>query len=261
MTKTMVSWLFALAALVALPFSGVVRSQCVIVEKPEELFAAADAVFLGTVLRTEATGIQGSHVVVEFATFRVDRTWKGEAAMELRVGADSRFEKDKEYLVFAAGKPLTTTIQCRWTEPSERAKAKLDWLSKKEFAARAGSAEELEMAAAFRMVLTQLGGGGSMKFVAGSGLIGAARRALGLVRPMIDVGDVPGLAPTGAKGLPAGYFLVYSFAVTGNVAAFEGTAGPVPSGPSALNCGTGYKVELERAVDGWKIVKSYTIRC
>ena len=49
----------------------------------------------------------------------------------MRVGADRLFEMNKKYLVFAAGKPLGTSIQCRWTEPVDRAKAKLDWLAKR----------------------------------------------------------------------------------------------------------------------------------
>jgi len=132
MTKTKGWWLFALAALVALPLPDVARAQCIMFDKPEELFARADAVFLGTVVGTEATGTRGDHVIVEIATFRVDRTWKGATVKEIRVGADRPFEKGKEYLVFAGGKPLATSILCRWAEPSDRAKAKLDWLSKKE---------------------------------------------------------------------------------------------------------------------------------
>ena len=128
-------WLLVLAGLFARPLSDVAHAQCVIVDEPEKRFAQSDAVFLGTVLRTEATGVQGAHVIVEIATFRVDRTWKGDAAKELRVGADRPFEKGKEYLVFAGGKPLTTNILCRWAEPSDRAKATLDWLSKKQFPA------------------------------------------------------------------------------------------------------------------------------
>ena len=105
-------------------------AQCVIVDKPEELFALSDMVFRGTVVATESTGARGSHQVVEIATFRVDQSWKGDPAREVRIGADRAFEKDKEYLVFAGGKPLSTSILCRSTEPIERAKPKLDWLLK-----------------------------------------------------------------------------------------------------------------------------------
>jgi hypothetical protein len=131
MTKTVGWCVFALTALLT-PLPGVAHAQCVIVDQPEKRFAQADAVFLGTVLRTEATGVQGAHVIVEIATFRVERTWKGDAVKELRVGADRPFEKGREYLVFAGGKPLTTSILCRWAEPTDRAKPALDWLSKKQ---------------------------------------------------------------------------------------------------------------------------------
>jgi hypothetical protein len=106
------------------------HAQCVTFDKPEELFAHSDMVFRGTVVATESTGAQGDHQIVDIATFRVDQSWKGDSAQEVRVGADRAFEKSKEYLVFAAGSPLSTSILCRWAEPIERAKPKLDWLLK-----------------------------------------------------------------------------------------------------------------------------------
>lgn len=117
------------------------------------------------------------------------------------------------------------------------------------------------MAAAFRVVLTQLDKADSMTFVAGSGLTPAARRALRMVRPFVEVGDVPGLAPKGIAGLPSGHFLVYSFTISGNVAEFDGTLGPVPAGPPRLNCGSGYRIQLERVANGWKVGKSVFINC
>jgi hypothetical protein len=38
---------------------------------------------------------------------------------------------DEQYLVFAGGKPLSTSILCRGAELLGQAKAKLDWLSKR----------------------------------------------------------------------------------------------------------------------------------
>lgn len=125
--------IFLRAVLAAVGFAYLpaeAHPQCVIVDKPEELFARSDMVFRGTVVTTESTGAQGSHQVVEIGTFRVDQLWKGDPTREVRVGADRAFEKDKEYVVFAGGKPLSTSILCRWTEPIERAKPKLDWLLK-----------------------------------------------------------------------------------------------------------------------------------
>jgi hypothetical protein len=129
--SVMSSSLFAAVVLCLLVLPPVAHAQCVIFEKPEELFAQADAVFVGTVRRTEPTGAKGDHAIVEIATFRVERVWKGRLAREVRVGGDSRFERDRKYLVFAAGKPLSTSILCRWTEPEERAKAKSEWLAKR----------------------------------------------------------------------------------------------------------------------------------
>jgi hypothetical protein len=110
------------------------HAQCVIFDKPEELFARSDVVFRGTVVATESTGAQGFHKIIEIATFRVDQSWKGDPAREVRVGADRAFETSHEYLVFAGGKPLSMSIECRWAEPIERAKPRRDWLLKNRLA-------------------------------------------------------------------------------------------------------------------------------
>jgi general stress protein 26 len=109
---------------------AIAYAQCIIFDKPEELFARADAVFLGRVVSTAPTGARGDHVLVETATLRVEKVWKGGLAHEVRVGADAPFDVGKTYLVFAAGAPLSTTIPCRWTEPEDRAGPKLEWLAK-----------------------------------------------------------------------------------------------------------------------------------
>jgi general stress protein 26 len=105
-------------------------AQCIIFDKPEDLFGRADAVFLGKVISTAPTGNQGDHVVVEIATLRVDKFWKGDLAREVRVSADAPFSIGTTYLVFAGGKPLSTTIPCRATEPQDRAGTKLEWLGR-----------------------------------------------------------------------------------------------------------------------------------
>ena len=110
---------------------AVASAQCVVFDKPEDLFASADVVFVGTVVRNGPTGASGAHSIVDIATLRVERSWKGRPGREVRVGADRSFEINKKYVVFAAGKPLSTSILCRWAEPEERAKAKLEWLSKR----------------------------------------------------------------------------------------------------------------------------------
>ncbi len=112
--------------------SGELANQCVILDKPEELWALTDLVFLGTVVETKPTGIQGFHVTVDVATFRVERVWKGKPGSTVEVRADAFFEKGKQYLVFAGGKPPSTTLPCRWTELADRAKTKLTWLEKRQ---------------------------------------------------------------------------------------------------------------------------------
>jgi len=107
------------------------HAQCVIFDKPEELFALSTVVFRGTVIGKRPTGIEGTHVDVEIATFRVDQAWKGKPGRQVLVGGDQPFELGKEYLVFAGGKPLSTTLLCHATELVSAAKAKLDWLTRK----------------------------------------------------------------------------------------------------------------------------------
>ena len=122
--------LFVAGAAVGLvAVSSVGYAQCVIFDKPEDLFARADVVFVGTVVSSEPTGAKGTHAIVDIATLRVEKAWKGRLRREVRVGADRPFEVNKKYLVFAAGKPLSTSILCRWAEPHDRAKMKLDWLA------------------------------------------------------------------------------------------------------------------------------------
>jgi hypothetical protein len=116
----------ALLVLSIWPFPA--SAQCVMWANPADLFAHADAVFQGRVIKKEPTGARGDHMTVEFATLRVDRMWKGKPANYLRVGADEGFILNDDYLVFAGGTPLTTTLLCRWTEPANRSSAKLAWL-------------------------------------------------------------------------------------------------------------------------------------
>jgi len=121
-------WILALIVFACVPADA--HGQCMMFETTEELFAHSQIVFRGTVISTESTGAQGFHQIVQIATFRVEQSWKGDPAREVRVGADRRFEKRREYLVFAAGEPATTSLLCRWTEPVRAAKPKLDWLLK-----------------------------------------------------------------------------------------------------------------------------------
>ena len=103
-----------LLAVVVAALAHAALAQCVIFDKPDELFARSEVVFRGTVLARKPTGIPGDHVIVEVARFRVDQAWKGE-----------------EYLVFASGKPPSTSILCGSAQLVSEAKAKLEWLSKK----------------------------------------------------------------------------------------------------------------------------------
>jgi hypothetical protein len=119
--------LLVLATMAILPATA--RGQCIQFEKPEESFASSEAVFVGTVVAHEPTGVQGFHLIVDIATFRLERSWKRDLGREVRIGSDRLFDVGKKYVVFASGKPLSTSIACQWTEPVDKAKVKLDWLS------------------------------------------------------------------------------------------------------------------------------------
>lgn len=84
--------LLAGAALQVILFPAVTSAQCVVFDKPEDLFARADVVFLGTVVATKPTGAQEAHAIVEVATLRVEQSWKGRPPREVRVGTDRPFE-------------------------------------------------------------------------------------------------------------------------------------------------------------------------
>ena len=129
--KTVISLgpLVVVLAVVGLPPAAF--AQCVTFDRPEDLFARSDVVFRGKVVANRATGIQGQHVTVAIATFRVEQSWKGEPGRSVEVGADRPFEQGQEYLVFAAGEPLSTSILCRSAELIEQARTKLDWLAKR----------------------------------------------------------------------------------------------------------------------------------
>lgn len=122
-------WFVAGVALELVAVPAVGYAQCVIFDKPEDLFARADVVFVGTVVSSEPTGAKGDHAIIDVATLLVEKAWKGRLRREVRVGADRPFEVNKKYVVFAAGKPLSTSILCRWAEPEDRAKMKLEWLA------------------------------------------------------------------------------------------------------------------------------------
>ena len=120
-----------LLAVVVAALAHAALAQCVTFDKPDELFVRSEVVFRGTVLARKPTGMPGDHVIVEVARFRVDQAWKGEPGRQIAVGADRPFEVGKEYLVFASGKPPSTSILCGSAQLVSEAKAKLEWLSKK----------------------------------------------------------------------------------------------------------------------------------
>lgn len=108
-------------------------AQCVEFEDPSELFSLSDAVFVGTVVGVEPTGIQGDHVIASIATLTPERIWKGRPGRRVQVGSDVPFEVGTKYVVFAAGRrpPLSLSISCRWAELVDQAKRKMDWLSRR----------------------------------------------------------------------------------------------------------------------------------
>ncbi len=129
--KASISLRGLLAAFSVAALTHTALAQCVIFDKPDELFADSEVVFRGTVLSTEPTGVSGDHVIAEIARFRVEQAWKGKPGRQIAVGADGPFEVGKQYLVFASGKPPSTSLLCGSAQLVGQAKAKLEWLSKK----------------------------------------------------------------------------------------------------------------------------------
>lgn len=103
--------------------------QCVEFDDPQQLFARSEAVFVGTVVGTAPTGVRGTHQIVSVATLRLEKSWKGERRRQLRVGSDRPFDIGQRYVVFASGKPLSTSIMCRAAERVEVATRKMTWLA------------------------------------------------------------------------------------------------------------------------------------
>jgi hypothetical protein len=107
-------------------------AQCVDLGGVGQVFDHADVVFLGTATTVERTGVGGVHVVASNATFRVERVWKGPTQGEFTVGvSDPPFAVGERYIVFASGKPLTTTIECGWAELESKAHIKRKFLESK----------------------------------------------------------------------------------------------------------------------------------
>lgn len=122
--------LFA-AALHFMVLPGIVSAQCVAFDNPRDLFDRADLVFTGTVIANELTGATNSHLTpVAFGTLRVDQSWKGSPAQQVRVASDASFEIGKGYVVFAAGDRTSASIKCKWAELKEHAAAKLRYLER-----------------------------------------------------------------------------------------------------------------------------------
>ena len=125
--------------LVAAGIAAPVHGQCVMFENRADMFRLADAVFAGTVRKSEPTGIRGFHVVTQRASFEIDRVWKGELKKVETIGTVEAFEPGARYLVFATrsseleafGQPraLRTSLECGWAEPAVEAGRNLQWLS------------------------------------------------------------------------------------------------------------------------------------
>src|SRR4029453_2601352 len=81
-------------------------SQCVIFENPAELYRMSEAVFVGTVVATKATGTTNEHATVDIGTFKVDRSWKAQLPAEIRVGNDQMWGVGKKYVILWGGLPL-----------------------------------------------------------------------------------------------------------------------------------------------------------
>ena len=100
-------------------------------------FELADAVFVGTVRRTEPTGALGHHIVMHRASFEIDQVWKGQVKKFETVGTVEAFEPGKRYLVFAGASTeesrpregsFQTSLECGWAQIESNAARNLRWL-------------------------------------------------------------------------------------------------------------------------------------
>lgn len=118
----------------ALLLPTIASAQCVMFDTPT-LFERSIVVFRGTVMSTRATGAGGAHQIRSIATFAAGQGWKGDAGRgvvsPVSVGVDRALPKDVEYLVFAAGNPLTTSVMCGWTVPVAEAGKTIAWLNQR----------------------------------------------------------------------------------------------------------------------------------
>lgn len=120
-------------AATAVPAQG----QCVQYEDRADMFRLADAVFVGTVRKSEPTGIRGFHVVMYRASFEIDRVWKGQVTKFETIGTVEAFEPGTRYVVFAtrSSEPksidLRSSLECGWAERASENGRNLQWLRDK----------------------------------------------------------------------------------------------------------------------------------
>ena len=108
--------------------------QCVMFENRADMFRLADAVFAGTVRKSEPTGIRGFHVVTHRTSFEIDRVWKGQVKRLETIGTVEAFEPGTRYVVFATtGVPraLQSSLECGWAERASENGRNLQWLAEK----------------------------------------------------------------------------------------------------------------------------------
>ena len=111
--------------------SSSLNAQCVMAIDVASGFHASSAVFIGTVLANRPTGEFGHHAQSDIGTLRVERVWKGRQSKTVEVSADAPFVVGKRYLVFADGEPLSTSIECEWTQVEAASEKKLKWLNRR----------------------------------------------------------------------------------------------------------------------------------
>ena len=128
--------LVGIVALTLVAGSESVQGQCVIFEDPADMFRTADAVFVGTVRRTEPTGALGHHIVMHRASFEIEQVWKGQVKKFETVGTVEAFDPGKRYLVFAGASEesrgregsFQTSLECGWAQIESDAARNLRWL-------------------------------------------------------------------------------------------------------------------------------------
>jgi len=123
------NWRLCLACVVVIVCAARPAGACACADMGSlaDEYRQSDAVFVGRIVSIEISAevVKGHRIEHMTATFKVERRWKGPSVRRLRVGTCGTqtmvctcgvdFQLGQRYVVFAEGKPLTTSSCNRTT--------------------------------------------------------------------------------------------------------------------------------------------------